>query len=137
MPDSRTHPHAEMPSEDVLSRLIAEKHPQHHDLYLAAHRLVLEAAPDVRVSVDLHDAVIGYGAHQYGYNGWGMGAVSPHAKWVSLILFRGGALDDPAGLLEGTGALVRHVKLTSLGDFESRREALTSLVKSAVGAAAS
>lgn len=54
---------------------------------------------------------IGYGARQYGYDGWGTAALAPHSKWVSLIFIRGAALGDPDGLLEGTGMSVRRVKL--------------------------
>lgn len=121
-----------MPSEDKLSRLILDKHPRHHELYLETHRLVLRAAPDVRFSVDLVDGVIGYGARQYGYDGWGMAALSPHKGWVSLVLFRAGVLDDPDGLFEGAGALVRHVKLRSVEQLAASRESLKRLLETAV-----
>jgi hypothetical protein len=122
-----------MRSEDELDRLILDRQPAHRGLYLEIHRLVLDAVPDVRYSVDLVDAAIGYGAHQFGYDGWGVGALSPHKGWVSLILFRGAELDDPEGLLEGTGALVRHVKLRALEELAARREPLTRLLEQAVG----
>ncbi|MBN2840324.1 MAG: DUF1801 domain-containing protein [Coriobacteriia bacterium] len=131
MADSRTHPHTDMPSVDKLTSLILAKHPAHHDLYLAAHRLILETVPDLRYSVDLTDAVIGYGQRQFGYDGWGMAALSPHKKWVSLILFRGAHLDAPAGLLEGTGPHMRHLKLRSFEDFDAKREVLTRLIADA------
>ena len=131
MASSRTHPHTDMPSEDELARIILDKHPKHHELYLEAHRLIVGAAPGVRYSVDLVDGVIGYGARQYGYDGWGMGALSPHKGWVSLVLFRGGVLNDPDGLLEGSGALVRHVKLRSVEQLAASRESLKRLLKAA------
>lgn len=132
MASSRTHPHTDMPSEDELARLIAEVHPLHRELYLELHRLVLDAVPGVHYSVDLTDAAIGYGARQFGHNGWGMAALAPHTGWVSLVLFRGAALDDPDGLLEGTGAAVRHVKLRSVDELAARRESVVRLLKSAV-----
>lgn len=135
MPSSKTHPHIDMPSEDELARLILEKHPSHQNLYLEAHRLVLEAAPGLTYSVDCVDAVIGYGARQFGYDGWGMGALTPYKGWVSLGLLRGAVLEDPDGLLEGTGELVRHVKLRSVEELQVRREALTRLLRAAVGMA--
>ena len=130
----RTHPHADMPSSDQLAGLILEKQPAHRELYIETHRLVLDAVPELRYSVDLDDATIGYGARQFGYDGWGMAALAPHKGWVSLILFRGAVLDDPDGLLEGTGALVRHVKLRSLDDLAARRDSLTRLLTVATGA---
>ena len=131
MPDSRTHPHTEMPSVDELTRVILEKQPAHRDLYLAAHRLFLEVVPGLRYSVDLHDGVIGYGQRQFGYDGWGMAALSPHKNWVSFILFRGAQLDIPEGLFEGSGPHMRHLKLRSLEEFEGRRELLAELIAAA------
>lgn len=131
MADSRTHPHAEMPSIDELTRVILEKQPAHKDLYLAAHALFLEVVPDLRYSVDLHDGVIGYGRRQFGYDGWGMAALSPHRKWVSLVLFRGAHLDAPEGLLEGGGPHMRHLKLRALDELAAHRELLTRLIADA------
>lgn len=39
-------------------------------------------------------------------------SVALYPRWVSLFLSNGPRLLDPAGLLEGGGATVRHVKLT-------------------------
>lgn len=132
MADSRTHPHAEMPSIDELTRVILEKQPAHKDLYLAAHALFLEVVPDLRYSVDLHDGVIGYGQRQFGYDGWGMAALSPHRNWVSLVLFRGAHLDVPEGLLEGGGPHMRHLKLRTLDELAAHRELLTRLIADAL-----
>ena len=134
MASSKTHPHIDMPSEDELGRLILAKRPSHRDLYLEAHRLVVESVPGVTYSADLVDGAIGYGARQFGYDGWGMAALAPHTAWVSLVLFRGAVLDDPDGLLEGTGALVRHVKLRSTEELTARRESLRRLLEAAAAA---
>jgi hypothetical protein len=37
--------------------------------------------------------------------------IMPHSKHVNLGFFKGAHLDDPDGLLEGTGKGLRHVKL--------------------------
>ena len=68
-------------------------------LYLNAHRLVLETLPDVVYLVDCQDGQMGYGARQYGYNGWGMAALSAHNKWVSLVFMRGADLEEMKGCL--------------------------------------
>ena len=39
---------------------------------------------------------------------------------VNFILFRGAELDDPEGLIEGTGQSMRHVKLRSVQDIRPR-----------------
>lgn len=125
------HRTIERPTEGQLLELIRERSPLIQQLYLHAHRLVLETLPEVVYSVDCVDAVIGYGARQYGYDGWGLAGVSPHTKWVNLYLMRGADLDDPQGLLEGTGKKMRHVKLRTLEEFEQRRNAIRSLIEEA------
>jgi hypothetical protein len=48
---------------------------------------------------------------------------------VNVGFFNGVALEDPAGLLEGTGKFMRHVKLKPGRDIDS--QALASLIESA------
>lgn len=40
-----------------------------------------------------------------------------YPRWVSLFFMKGAALDDPAGLLEGSGSTIRHVKIRGADDF--------------------
>jgi len=42
--------------------------------------------------------------------------ISVHKKHVNLGFYHGTSLDDPSGLLEGTGASIRHVKLRNDAD---------------------
>ena len=46
----------------------------------------------------------------------GYAYILPHSAWVNLGFYRGTDLPDPEGLLEGTGARMRHVKVRSLDD---------------------
>jgi hypothetical protein len=126
-----THPQIERPSEDEISSLVESKGPTVRQVYLGIHRLVLEVVPDVRYAVDTVDAQIGYGARQFGYDGWGMAALAPYTNWVSLAFLRGAELDDPDGLLEGTGRSVRHVKVGSTDQLAERREAIKRLLEAA------
>jgi len=128
---SKTHPHVQSPTEAQLREVVRDRPAAIGELYVEMHRLVLETLPDVEYSVDLTDAEIGYGAHQYGYNGWGMAAVTPYAKWVSLALLRATSLDDPAGLLEGTGTTIRHVKVPSLARLADIKGDLVRLLEAA------
>lgn len=132
MPASKTHTHIDGPSQAQLKRLVDGKVAAVRSLYLDTHQLVLKTLPDVVVSVDCDDAQIGYGARQYGYDGWGMAALSPYTKWVSLGFIRGTALDDPDGRLEGTGASVRHIKLRSPEELTERRAAIQRMLKAAI-----
>ena len=128
MASSKTHPHLDEPSEVDLLRIVESRSPAVREVYLEAHRLVLHAVPGVVCSVDSVDAQIGYGARQFGYDGWGMAAVAPFTRWVSLAILRGAELDDPDGLLEGAGASLRHVRIKSVEDLASRRRAIQRML---------
>lgn len=134
MNSEKKHAHIDTPSEEQLSRLVESKSPDYatvRQLYLDTHALVLETLPDIVYSVDTEDAMIGYGARQYGYDGWGMAALGPYTKWVSLMFMRGADLEDPERLLEGAGKKMRHVKLRSREEFDERRAAVVSLIEAA------
>jgi hypothetical protein len=131
MSQEEKHPHIERPSVEQLFILLENKTPAVRELYLETHHLMLEVLPDVNYSVDCKDGMLGYGVRQYGYDGWGMAALSAHNKWASLIFMRGADLEDPDRLLEGTGKKMRHVKIHSPGHFEERRAALRSLIEAA------
>jgi hypothetical protein len=134
MPSAKTHPHIEHPSEKALKDLVKGKPTAIRQLYLDTHRLVLETLPNVAYSVDAKDAMIGYGARQYGYGGWGMAALTPYANWISIGFIKGGTLDDPDRILEGRGKSVRHVKLRTPEELAARRAALERLITAAARA---
>lgn len=75
---------------------------------------------------------------QQGNVGYGVGPkkgseqfcyIMPFAAHVNLGFFYGADLDDPAGLLEGTGKGLRHVKIRSVEDV--KKPALRKLVAQA------
>lgn len=76
---------------------------------------ILAVHPEACVTVRLGDraATFGLGPRKmiegYAY-------VMPHSEWVNLGFFRGVRLGDPHGLLEGSGAKMRHVKIRSVSD---------------------
>jgi hypothetical protein len=59
----------------------------------------------------------------------GFGYVNAFKAHVNVGFFRGAALPDPAGLLEGTGRFMRHVKLRPGAD--ANTAALTKLIAKA------
>ena len=131
MSPEKKHPHIERPSIEQLTSLFENKSPVMREIYLDIHRLVLKTLPDVIYSVDLKDGMLGYGARQYGYDGWGMAALAAHSKWVSLMFMLGTDLEDPEGLLEGSGKKMRHVKIHTPEHFNERRSALQALIEAA------
>ena len=124
------HPHIESPSLEQLRTLIVGRPDSLAGVYLALHEIVVSTLPDIRFSVDTVDAAIGYGAHQYGYNGWGMAALTPFGKWISLTLLQGSRIEDPQGLLSGT-AVMRHVRLGKLEQVRENRAPIAELIAAA------
>jgi hypothetical protein len=84
--------------------------------------VIRECGDDVREL--LHDghptACVGDAAFAY---------VNAFKAHVNVGLFRGAELADPAGLLEGTGKYMRHVKLRPDGDIDAT--ALIKLIEAA------
>lgn len=127
---AKTHPHIDVPTAQQLIEVYGQRPPQLLEVYLELHKILVETFPDIVNSVDTVDAVIGYGARQYGYNGWGMAAVMPYSKWVSLTMMQGSHLEDPERLLTGT-AVMRHIKVSALTDIDKNRAAIAALVRAA------
>ena len=79
--------------------------------------LIFEIHPDVCEVVRLGEKAASYGCGPrkmidgYAY-------IMPFRSWVNLGFFQGASLMDPQGLLEGTGARLRHVKLRTVADTE-------------------
>ena len=91
--------------------------------------IVFEVDPDTCEVVRLGDRAATYGVGPrkmldgYAY-------VMPHKNWINLGFYQGAELADPDGLLEGTGAKLRHVKIRSLDD--ANRPAVCALIKGAL-----
>ncbi len=79
--------------------------------------LILEIHPDACEVVRLGEKAASYGCGPrkmidgYAY-------IMPFRSWVNLGFFQGASLMDPKGLLEGTGAKLRHIKLRTVDDTE-------------------
>jgi hypothetical protein len=128
---AKTHPHIDQPTEEQLRAAVSDRTDAVRDAYIALHQMVVETLPDVAYALDTVDAQIGYGAHQHGYNGWGMAAATPYSKWVTLTLLAGTELADPGNLLEGSSASMRHVKVRSVKHLFSMRSELEALLTAA------
>jgi hypothetical protein len=60
----------------------------------------------------------------------GYAYIMPHKKWVNLGFYMGAFLADPAGIMEGTGKKLRHVKVRSVKD--AGRPEIRALVEQAL-----
>ena len=73
----------------------------------------------------------GWGVTWYSFGGPGAGflSIGPQKRYVNLYFKDGPALDDPDGLLEGSGKRLRHVKIRKPEDL--KRRSLHALVRQA------
>jgi hypothetical protein len=113
-----------------LHRFLAAFDPAIGKLFLATRRAVLGAAPDASELVyDAYNAVtIAYTfsdrlAETFCH-------VAAYSRYVNLGFNRGTDLDDPDGILAGSGARIRHVRIESARDLQ--RPAVRALLAAAV-----
>ena len=101
------------------------------EMALATRRLVLDTIPGAVERVETGHKLINYGsgermAEQICY-------IAPLKSTVNLGFFQGTRLPDPEGLMEGTGKLLRHVKIRRVEDVE--KPGLRELISASVVAA--
>jgi hypothetical protein len=92
----------------------------------AARRLVLAIRPDAVEVLDRADRIVGYATGPRPLKDLWAG-IAPHRAHVNVQLANGALVSDPAGIVEGTGARVRHVKLHTAADVE--RPALRAVLE--------
>ena len=95
----------------------------------ALRALVFEVDPRACEVVRLGDRAATYGVGPRKMKD-GYAYILPHKSWVNLGFYQGVDLADPEGLLEGTGAKMRHVKIRSLAD--AHRPAVRVLIQGAL-----
>jgi hypothetical protein len=100
-----------LPDEQVDDFLTGRDHAV-RTLALATRDVVLEIFPDAEETAEGNE--FGYGFDS-GYKGL-VFTLSLTSAGVNLGVFGGASLDDPAGLLEGTGKVHRHVKIRAESD---------------------
>ncbi len=73
----------------------------------------------------------GWGVADYGFSASGRGflSIGPNKSYVNLFFMDGVELEDPSGLLAGSGKRLRHIKIVSRKDLQGK--ALHKLVKEA------
>ena len=92
--------------------------------------IVFEIDPNTVEVVRLGDRAATYGVGPKKMSE-GYAYVLPHKNWVNLGFFKGADLPDPAGLMEGTGKKLRHIKIHTLQDAE--QPAVQTLIEEALG----
>ena len=99
-------------------------------LFYAARKVVLDAAPEANELIyDAYNAV----AVAYSFSEQLKGGfchVAAYAKHVNLGFNQGASLPDPKGLLAGSGARIRHVRIARASD--AAQPGVLALVRAAV-----
>ena len=104
------------PSSSPAAKLLARYPPAVRTLATGARRLIKGQLPRVTESVDLTAGLLSYG---YGPGYKGMVCTLILSKTgVKIGLVRGSELDDPHGLLAGTGKVHRYIAATSAADLD-------------------
>lgn len=108
-----------------IEQLLAGHTPEVRVTFHHLRQLVRQMAPEATERLDMPDRLLAYSA------GPRMAdllfAIVPHRAHVNLQFADGAALPDPAGIMEGTGKRIRHVKNRSAADVE--RAALRDLIE--------
>jgi hypothetical protein len=95
--------------------LVTRVDPKIEQIARRLRTLILSVDPDAVEVVRLGDNAASFGlgpkkmSEAYAY-------IMPKATYVNLGFYNGAALADPAGLIEGTGKRLRHVKVYSIED---------------------
>jgi hypothetical protein len=118
------------PPPAQLREFLAAFDPPITTLFLAARAAVLAAAPEANELIyDAYNAV----SAAYSFSDRLKEAfchVAGYSKYVNLGFNRGADLADPSGILAGTGARIRHVRIAAVADLD--KPALQPLLRAAV-----
>jgi hypothetical protein len=60
-------------------------------------------------------------------------SIAVYSNWINLYFFEGDSLPDPEGVLQGSGTMVRFIRITSAADLD--RPAVRALMAAALRAA--
>ena len=99
--------------------LLEQHGPEVRAIFGELVRVCRDAMPGATEELDLPDHLLAFG---FGPPGGGVRmrglavALILHAAHVNVQLADGAVLDDPTGIVEGTGKRIRHVKCRSLDD---------------------
>jgi hypothetical protein len=98
--------------EADVERLLSEHSPELQAIERALRATIRREFPDAIEQVDFGNKVIAFGRSMK-IRGLLFGIIA-HQSWINLQLADGVDLPDPAGIIEGTGKRIRHIKIRSV-----------------------
>lgn len=112
----------------TFEEVIAAASPELQEIARAMRALIADVMPGVTEVPWAKQKTVGYGvgpkkmSEHFCY-------IAPQKRYVNLGFFYGADLPDPEGLLEGSGKVLRHIKVRSMATLE--QPAVRSLVEAA------
>jgi hypothetical protein len=113
----------------TFDELMAIAAPEMRPIARRLREIVVEIDPATVEVVRLGDRAATYGVGPKKMSE-GYAYILPHTKWVNLGFYMGATLPDPAGIMEGTGKKLRHIKVRSVED--AGRPEIHDLIKDAL-----
>lgn len=98
--------------EADVDRLLAGHSPELQAIERALRVTIRREFPDAAEQVDFGNKLIAFGRSMK-MRGL-LFAIIAHQSWVNLQLADGVDMPDPAGIIEGTGKRIRHIKVRSV-----------------------
>jgi len=117
-----------------IERFLAKYDPAIRPEALAARRLLRKALPGATELVyDNYNALV-FAFSSDGKSSGIILSIAVYPRWITLFFLHGTMLSDPKGLLEGSGAQIRGVRLKG-GAKDLRKPAVRALIRQAVATA--
>ena len=111
-----------MADKKTVDSWMEELGPSLREIAQTLRGIILQAVPDISESIK-------WGTPNYAKSGH-VCYLAANKGHINLGFFNGAGLNNPDGLIEGTGAKMRHVKVRTLEDI--RPEVFAALVQEAV-----
>ena len=111
-----------MADQKTVDSWMEELDPPLREIAQTLRGLILQAVPDISESIK-------WGTPNYAKSG-NVCYLAANNGYINFGFFNGAGLNNPDGLIEGTGAKMRHIKVRRLEDI--RPEVFASLVQEAV-----
>ncbi len=92
---------------DIFERWLSNTRPEHRDLFIQLHELLLSVEPEFDISLK-------WGNPAYSVRGKTFTYLTDQTNYVHLGFYNGAEFKDPHGLIEGTGKRLRHIKVSAL-----------------------
>lgn len=116
-------------TQGTFDQLLQIARPPLRSIMERLREIILDIDPNTCEVVRLGDRAATYGVGPKKMSE-GYVYILPQTTWVNLGFYKGADLPDPRGLLEGTGAKMRHVKIRSHDEATPRH--VRALIRAAI-----